>query len=208
MSAMCEGDEKTADLIILLSKMLRYVLRDGRDVVPLEEELENVRQYFRLMQVAYEDNIRLEIDAPEDVLLAQLPKLSLQPLVENAVQHGLAGRKEGLVRIAARREGGVVRITICDNGRGVPEHYEIPTRENKNGSIGVANVQKRLNLLFGDTSRMEITRSEGRGGYKCSHYSPLQAIRLGRGQYENISVLQEKRPFLCRGRGVFREPRP
>lgn len=137
---------------------------DGRDVVPLDEELENVRQYFRLMQVAYEDNIRLEIDAPEDVLLAQIPKLSLQPLVENAVQHGLAGRKDGLVRIKARREDGLVRITIFDNGRGVPEDYEIPTRENSNGSIGVANVQKRLSLLFGEMGRMEISRSDGSGG--------------------------------------------
>lgn len=209
MSALCERDEKTADLIILLSKMLRYVLRDGRDVVPLDEELENVRQYFRLMQVAYEDNIRLEIDAPEDVLLAQIPKLSLQPLVENAVQHGLAGRKDGLVRIKARREDGLVRITIFDNGRGVPEDYEIPTRENRNGSIGVANVQKRLSLLFGEMGRMEISRSDGSGGgYKCSHYTPLQAICVGRNQYKDIGALRVKRSPPCKNRRVLREHRP
>lgn len=160
MSALRGEDDKTAGLIILLSKMMRYVLRDGRDVVPLREELENVRQYFSLMQVAYEDNIRLEIEAPEETQQAQLPKLSLQPLVENAVQHGLAGRSGGVVRIKAQKAGGLICITISDNGRGVPEDYTIPRKESENGSIGVANVQKRLSLIFGEKSELRITRCE------------------------------------------------
>lgn len=176
MSALCEGDGKTAELIILLSKMLRYVLRDGRDVVALREELENVRQYFSLMQVAYEDSIHLQIDAQEDVLGAQLPKLTLQPLVENAVQHGLAGYGGGTVRIEARREGGAVRLSICDNGRGLPQDYEITDGEGRGDSIGIANVRKRLSLLLGGEARMEIHAAQGpQGGTEVLITLPMRA---------------------------------
>ena len=169
MSAVQQGDEQTASHIIQLSRMMSYVIRDVRDVVPLSEELENVRQYFRLMQFGYNDTIHLQIIVEPGLEQALLPKLSLQPLVENAVQHGLSGVEGGCVKIVASRLGDRVQIIVEDNGQGAATGYDIPAKESPEGSIGMSNVQKRLKLFFGDSSELRAgPAQESEHGYRCT----------------------------------------
>ncbi|MBQ6562440.1 MAG: histidine kinase, partial [Clostridia bacterium] len=169
MSAVQQGDEQTASHIIQLSRMMSYVIRDVRDLVPLCEELENVQQYFQLMQFGYNDAIHLQIEVEPGLERALLPKLSLQPLVENAVQHGLSGVRDGYVKIAANRLGGKIQIIVEDNGHGASKGYAIPAKESPEGSIGMSNVQKRLKLFFGESSELRAGPAlESEHGYRCT----------------------------------------
>ena len=169
MSAVQQDDEQTAQLVVQLSRMMSYVIRDVRDVVLLREELENVRQYFRLMQFGYKDSIHLQIDVEPGLEQALLPKLSLQPLVENAVQHGLSGVQNGCVKIAASRCGDQVQIIVEDNGQGASGGYDIPKKESEEGSIGMSNVRKRLRLFFGESSDLRAGPAvDSESGYRCT----------------------------------------
>jgi LytS/YehU family sensor histidine kinase len=117
MTAVREGAKDTAANVIYLSPMMNYVIRDKRDVVSLREEMENVESYFALIRAGYEDGITLKTDVSPDVMNAQLPKLCLQPLVENAVQHGLFERTtDGVVWITGAMVSGRIVLTVEDNG--------------------------------------------------------------------------------------------
>jgi signal transduction histidine kinase len=142
-----------------LSDLLRYVLEDTRSQeVPLRQELDFVRQYLAIEQVRFSDRLNVQIDAPDDTLEARVPNLLLQPLVENAIRHGIARSKAAsLVEIIARRDDGQLLIEVRDDGPGLPT---IPTTAG--GGLGIHNTQKRLQQMYGDNQEFRLrTRSEG-----------------------------------------------
>lgn len=176
MNAKRAGDAETAALILLLSEIMRYVIRDQRDVVSLQEEIDNVQKYFALINVGYENGIHLEVNVSSEILDCALPKLSIQPLVENAVQHGLSDRiGDGLVRITGLAEGNDMVLTVGDNGKGL-KNGTATTSSSGKGAIGIDNVRRRMAFLF-EGSEL-ITGTSPLGGLQVTLKLPLRKANM------------------------------
>jgi len=155
IAALVHKDPAAADEMIgALSEFLRCTLAgSARQEVPLLEELEFVRRYLAIELVRFGDRLKCEQDVPPETFGALVPMLILQPLVENAVRHGLSAISgPAQLTIRARREQETLRIVVADNGPG-------PGSENGEG-IGLANTRARLRELYGDKAQVEI-RTEG-----------------------------------------------
>ena len=162
-NALKSGDARTAQMIQRLSNVLRYVVRGDQNLATVRDELNNVVDYVELMRVGYENAFTLEVDVEPSALNAAICKMTLQPLVENSVQHGLAAREEGgVLRITGRIVGPNLSITVADNGTGWPEDFRITDQEHATESIGLANVRRRMKLIFGEESQFRLfTPPEG-----------------------------------------------
>ena len=156
-----------------LGDLLRRVLRSDRPPeVPLAEELEFVREYLAIEQVRFADRLRPVFDADPAVLRAAVPELLLQPLVENAVRHGLARRAEAtMVTVAARREGDDLVLSVTDDG---------PGPEAAGEGVGLANTRERLAALYGGRARLELVRTPS-GGAAAVVRLPYREMEAGRG---------------------------
>ena len=142
-----------------LGELLRRALdRAGSQVVPLKQELEFIERYLEIEQLRFGDRLKVEMSIEPDTLEARVPYLILQPLVENAIQHGIAPRASAeLLRISARRNADMLRLEVRDNGAGL-----VGERAVRNG-VGLTNTKERLQQLYGDAHRLEISNAEGGG---------------------------------------------
>lgn len=173
-AALRNGDEEVAKMVLNLSNVLRYVLRGDQNLATVREEMNNVMDYFELMRAGYDDAISLEVDMEPAVLNAAICKMTLQPLVENCVQHGMANLPQsGVVRIAGKIQGSSVSLTISDNGSGWPEDFRISDDEHQTESIGLANVRRRMKLTFGEQCEFRLFTSE-EGGAAVELIFPYQ----------------------------------
>ena len=138
-------------MIARLSDFLRLTLDErAGDEVPMAEELEFVQRYLDIEQVRLGDRLRLEVSVAPDARDAIVPVLLLQPLVENAVKHGIATREEGgRIAITAERRGPTLCISVRDDGPG-------PGAGESGRGIGLANTRERLRTLYGDAQRLEL----------------------------------------------------
>lgn len=176
--ALCEGMEDIADTTEALSTFFRYTISDTRNLVTLEDELENIENYFKIQKYRFGNRIALQVDFPEDyarVLQCRLPKLTLQPMVENAVFHGLESKGEGgLVLISIDSTANKLLLSIQDDGGGIPEEElhrlneklespEVKTPEKKKGGIALTNVSRRIKLLFGEEYGVHLFSIQGVG---------------------------------------------
>jgi len=147
-----DGDNASASRVIeQLSDVLRTSLNRSRNSeVSLDDELELVRQYLAVEQARFSDRLRPRIDVPENLLSAAVPSFALQHLVENAIRHGIARRSDaGVIVVAARREGGVVELSVTDDGPG-------PTGVPATTGHGLENTRERLRTLYGDAASLEL----------------------------------------------------
>ncbi len=122
MTALDQDDEKCAELLESLAKQLRYVMGSHADRVYLKDELDSIREYFALMKVRYEDRISLMMYVRDQDRMLVIPKFLLQPIVENAIRHGLrdkAGRGAVAIRVERRRSH--LEIVVMDDGIGMTE---------------------------------------------------------------------------------------
>jgi len=160
-----------------LGDMLRRVMRSDRpQEVTLAEELEFVRQYLAIEEVRFPDRLRPVFDVDPALLSAAVPEFLLQPLVENAIRHGLARRVGAtLLRIAARREGDDLAISVTDDGPG-PEG----TTEEPPEGVGLGNTRERLATLYGDRAGLTLTRTP-EGGAAVIVRLPWHEVRPPRG---------------------------
>lgn len=170
--ALLEGAEKTSDLIVSMSNLLRYNLRKLDQPVMLRDELAHVQEYLTIQQARFRDRVRFELDIEESALEVPIPALTLQPLVENAFMHGLEGMEKGAVlrlQIAQVPEG--VRITLADNGSGMSEEVRQALLRLEAGAdpkptstgLGTRNVFKRLQLFYGQSDLVDIESGPGKG---------------------------------------------
>lgn len=172
--AMKNGDAEAADMIQNLSNVLRYVLRGDQNLATVREEINNVTDYFDLMRAGYEDAISLELDVDPGMLNAAICKMTLQPLVENCVQHGINNLPGiGRVRITGRIVGNSVSLIVSDNGPGWPEGFTVSDDEHQTESIGLANVKRRMKLIFGDRCQFRLF-SPPEGGAAVEIVFPYQ----------------------------------
>jgi signal transduction histidine kinase len=146
-------------MLELIADVLRQVLRGDRGhEIPLGEELRFLRQYLAIEQVRFSDRLKVELAVDEALLDAAVPALVLQPLVENALRHGLAKTSEaGVLELGARREGDDLVLTVADDGPGPPPAGAV------HAGVGLANVRERLGALYGGRGRLELTAAVPRG---------------------------------------------
>ncbi len=138
-------------MVINLAEIFRYFLQTDRTFVPLAEEMRIVRAYLEAEQDRLGSRLELEIRVDEDIEQVPIPVLSIQPLVENAIKHGIAARAEpGRVRIEASRRGDELRITVENSGSGKPVG-SVGT------GVGLQNVRRRLEICYGSSSRLELS---------------------------------------------------
>lgn len=157
-------------MLLCLSSNLRYITRKTDRFVTLQEELDNLQQYIALHELSTSNNISFKIDADERLLDRCVPVLLLQPLVENAVNHGLSNTQDGLIQIRIADAVGSVLIEIQDNGCGfTPERLQtIQTMLSSedltgNDSLGLKNVDSRLKLIYGTEYGLQIQSDPGCG---------------------------------------------
>lgn len=156
--------EEARELLIDFSEFTRYLFRDGRSYVTLAEELDHVERYLRLEQARFRDRLHVRIDVPPNTRAAVVPALSIQPLVENAVRHGVERRVgSGRIEITARAVGGDVELGVSDDGSGI-EPERIPgLLTGAGGRIGLSNVDARLRATFGEGYGLRIDSEPGLG---------------------------------------------
>jgi two-component system, LytTR family, sensor kinase len=155
--------EEARDLLIDFAEFTRYLFRDGRSYVTLGEEIEHVERYLRLEQARFRD-LRVTVDVPEETRGAVVPAMSVQPLVENAVRHGVErGAGTGRVVISAEVHGGDVVLRVSDDGAGIEHERLAAVLAGAGGGIGVSNVDARLRATFGERYALNIESNFGEG---------------------------------------------
>ncbi|MGJ5817288.1 sensor histidine kinase [Paludibaculum fermentans] len=143
-----------------LSDLLRWVLEDvDTQEIPLRREIEYLQLYLSIEQVRFQDRLRVEIAAAPEVLDAAVPHMILQPLVENAIRHGI-GRSSaaGRLQISACLVNGLLELRVVDDGPGL-----ILTAPTQSRGIGLSNTRARLEQLYGATARLTVENAEGGG---------------------------------------------
>jgi LytS/YehU family sensor histidine kinase len=170
--ALLEGANRTQELVYALSDLLRNNLKDIDELRPLEEELKSVTDYLMIQKARFGSRIQAFIDIDQQLMDVALPALSLQPLVENAIIHGIEPQKNGGdIRISGCIDGERVVITVSDTGIGIsPERlrkmYIIENRKTTKGQstgLGFINVHKRLQHYFGSQFGLHIESTLGKG---------------------------------------------
>jgi signal transduction histidine kinase len=162
ISALMHRDTDAADAMLeRLSDLLRLTLdRIGMQQVPLKDELDFIEKYLDIERARFGDRLQVHVDVGAGVLDAAVPTLLLQPLVENAVRHGIAPKVGGgRVDIVARRDGEALRLVVRDNGFGLPADGD----RLFNAGVGVSNTRSRLQHLYGDGHRFQFDRPPGGG---------------------------------------------
>ncbi|MFS0728205.1 cache domain-containing sensor histidine kinase [Paenibacillus sp. 1P07SE] len=168
MLAMLQQSQQIEKLLKALNMLIRANIKLDRELVPLDSELELLRNYAHLMELRYTDRFEVTWDVREDTLQAAVPPMILQPIMENAIFHGSL-QKDGKIRIhvSARREGNELLIGISDDGQGIlPEILDringvAPSGKTAGGdtdyaNIGIANVRDRIQLRFGHPFTLHI----------------------------------------------------
>lgn len=160
-SLMHEDVEAADNMISGLSDLLRMSLENADEQeIPLRREMEFLHAYLGIQQVRFRDRLTTATDIPADVFDALVPNMILQPIVENAVTHGIASqRMRGEIRIRARRGNGTLRLEVADDGKGVAFDADIINRE----GVGLKNTRERLQQLYADEHRFKIESQAGRG---------------------------------------------
>ncbi|MCG8604981.1 histidine kinase [bacterium] len=170
ISALVEKDPHAARrMIARLSELLRLTL-DSKDKneITLDHELSLLRHYLAIEQVRFQDRLKLQYEIAADVQKALVPNMILQPLVENAIRHGISQRRRGgSIKISAARENGFLKLSVEDDGPGL----------DKNGSastfgVGLENTQSRLVQMYGDRHHFKMENLEDHG-LKVSLSLPL-----------------------------------
>ena len=155
---MQEDVDAASHLLVCLGDLLRMALERRGNEITLKSELEFVGKYLEIEQTRFHDRLKVHLDVPPDLLGVYVPSLALQPLVENAIKHGISvDSAAGQLEIAVQRNNGRVWLRVRDDGPGPPPGSRLRF------GVGLTNVQSRLKQLYGDESSLELTRGDGRG---------------------------------------------
>jgi two-component system LytT family sensor kinase len=158
--------EEARELLIDFAEFTRYLFRDGRSYVTLGEEVTHVERYLRLEQARFRDRLQVTVDVPPETRTAVVPAMSLQPLVENAVRHGVelkTGAASGTIELVARVVDADVEMRVIDDGCGIEAERIPDVLAGAGGGIGISNVDSRLRATFGDQYALRIESRVGAG---------------------------------------------
>jgi sensor histidine kinase YesM len=171
------GIEEVAEMSESLAELFQYSMNNLQHPVPLREELDHIGNYMNIQQHRFSDRFELCCDVPELLQDASVLKLTIQPLIENAIVHGLGKlRTGGVVRLEARRNGDLLIIEVTDNGQGMDEKrlqdlkrsLEVSDRlhELRGGDthgIGLRNISQRIRLFYGEHAALTVISGPGQG---------------------------------------------
>ncbi|WNR44200.1 sensor histidine kinase [Paenibacillus roseipurpureus] len=146
--AIDSGQEKISAIVSLMGKMFRIGLSNGETVIPIRDELTHVDCYLQIQKIRWGERLAYTIDAEEELKELFIPRLTIQPFVENAFIHGFHGRRAGDIHITLRRKDNDIEIMITDNGVGMKPGWDL-SKPRKTGGYGVKNVMERIAAYFG-----------------------------------------------------------
>lgn len=169
-----EGVEQVSDIALSLADLYRYTISPSESLVPVNDELNHIRNYLDIMHVRYGERIRPHFHIEKEAESCQIMKLTLQPLVENAIYHGLEEKcSQGNLIVSAFADNHSVRICVADDGIGMDAeqlaslHRKLSPQNkdlyNTSGHIGIVNVYQRLRLRFGNDCAMILESEKGVG---------------------------------------------
>ena len=172
MMAEMQEEYDISDAITSLGKLLRYSMRWTSKTVLVSEELEYIKDYMALINLRFDYEIYLSLNVPEEVMKQSIPKMSLQPIIENAIIHGVEELADDTtIYVKGIPEGESCTIEITDNGRGMNDEElevvrkkisgEIETKGGSSNGIGLKNVQDRIHMEFGEQYGIEVAAMEG-----------------------------------------------
>ena len=161
-------NDQAIEMVSSLSTYFRSFLSNGKDIIPLGEEIQHVRSYLEIQQVRYKDILAYDFLTDPSLDRCLIPKMTLQPLVENAIYHGIKP-KRGISRItiSSSRDGGQVILKVADSGVGMAPEALQELRESlerdEGSGFGMKASYKRLRLMFGGGLKFDIESAENRG---------------------------------------------
>jgi two-component system LytT family sensor kinase len=155
--------DEARELLTEFAEFIRYAFRRQEPYVRLADEFAYVEKYLRLEQARFGERLEICLRVAPDSLAAMVPVLSLQPLVENAVRHGVERRGQGRIEISADRDAGQVVLCVRDNGVGMSRERAESVLAGGAEGVGIANVQARLLAGFGPSFGLEIESELGTG---------------------------------------------
>lgn len=171
--ALIEGDKHTEKLVSALARLMRYSLYQVKNTVTLEEEVKTVSDYLMIQETRFQGRISHRIDVEPSILMAKMPCMILQPLVENACQHGLEPTKRGgIISIQGWLENGNIFLEVSDNGVGMSEEQKRSifklenihsTKGDQVSGLGMNNVLSRLQFYFGSDCAWDISSVLNKG---------------------------------------------
>lgn len=159
--------EKVIEITKALAKFFRLSLSEGSELTTVQNELDHVRQYLFIQKERYGEQLVYKIDCDPSILQVKMPKIILQPIVENALYHGIRGLdREGVIEIGAQKAESQIVFTIKDNGNGFDVNELAQSNTNKTtklGGVGIKNVDERIKLYYGQDYgvTMESTSNQG-----------------------------------------------
>ncbi|WP_179136318.1 sensor histidine kinase [Paenibacillus sp. 32352] len=171
---LCEMEEhkEAAEMVAALSSFYRISINKGNEIIPISLEIEHIRNYLYIQQMRYGEDFTYEIDVVPEIMNCNIVKLTLQPLVENAIYHGMKEQRgQGLIRIWGQLSNQEIRLYVEDNGKGLTEgEIEAINRslaEESGGEsmlgFGIQNVNKRLKLNYGASYGLLYEKRLGEG---------------------------------------------
>ena len=165
-----EPDEAVT-MVVTLSDFFREILSKGKEFISIKEEEKHISSYLQIQEMRYRDILEYDIQLDQVIYKYQILKLTLQPVVENALYHGIKyKRAKGCIHIHGEKEGDIIRLTVRDDGVGMDEEeleqlcqqIEKPCQETGKG-FGLANVNERIHMYFGPEYGMKIQSQKGKG---------------------------------------------
>lgn len=165
--AMERDAPEIGELVQMLARYYKSVLRKGFDTVSLHHEIEHIVTYVKIQNFRFDGRIHLEVEIPEELMSKKMLKLTLQPIIENSVSHGISAEDEGeeTITVRAREEGGDLIIEVQDDGKGMTEEQleNILKVDENNSHYAVFNIHDRIRLKYGEGYGLRYESAVGQG---------------------------------------------
>ena len=164
--------EAAVETIVALGEFLRSVAEDAHlPQVPLEQEVRSLQRYLEIQRARFAERLQVTLDVPDELLSAQVPSLILQPLVENAIRHGIAKLAQGgAIQVTAANSNGALSLSVANDGPSLSSDWET-----QGTGIGVSNLRARLKIMYGAGSELRL-RNRDTGGVEARVSLPLSRM--------------------------------
>ncbi len=168
--AKLNGVNEIEAIVIHLGKLLKNTIHNQNEMVTIQESMEVIQSYLTIQKIRYSDRFEINMDIDPNILECYVPRLIIQPIVENAIIHGIVKKMEaGKLWVKANQEGGELRIEVVDDGVGINDerlrqiHSELAHNNGKGQNIGIYNVNRRIKLYYGEKYGVTIFSEIGKG---------------------------------------------
>ncbi|MBO4298477.1 MAG: sensor histidine kinase, partial [Clostridia bacterium] len=166
--AESQRDEDVVNMVTSLSTFFRNSLNRGEDIISLRAELNQAKSYLEIQQIRYSDILAYSIDVPEGIQDCAVPKLILQPLIENALYHGIKNRRgRGAIEITGETDGDDLLLRVKDNGAGMDAgqlaRLQSGVYQENHSGLGIKNVHQRIRLYCGEPYGLAFESRPGEG---------------------------------------------